>query len=217
MFDELEPIKTDDEEVRKYGVQVLIKQCKELIDNGYRFLHFYTMNLEASVINILKGLNIVDSQKTLPFKKTPTRSSEEVRPIFWAIKPKSYIQRTIEWDEFPNGRWGVSRSPAFGEPETYGSIAKRMSFNCKELRKTYGENVNSLRDVSQLFVRYLRGEVKKFPFSEGALQLETQHIIDFLVFMNSNYFLTINSQPKVNGVKSADPTFGWGPKNGFVY
>ena len=144
----MEPIKTDDEEVRKYGVQVLVKQCQELIDNEFRFIHFYTMNLESSVINIIKGLQILDTQKSLPFKKCSGRKKEEVRPIFWAIKPKSYIKRTLEWDEFPNGRWGVSRSPAFGEPETYGSIAKRISFNFEELRKLYGENLKSLADVS---------------------------------------------------------------------
>jgi methylenetetrahydrofolate reductase (NADPH) len=52
------------------------------------------MNLETAVINIIKGLGILDNQKTLPFKKTSSRLSEEVRPIFWAIKPKSYISRT---------------------------------------------------------------------------------------------------------------------------
>ena len=35
--------------------------------------------------------------------------------------------------------------------------------------------------------------------------------------MNSNRLFTINSQPKINGVSSADPKFGWGPKNGYVY
>lgn len=35
----------------------------------------------------------------------PKRREEDVRPIFWASRPKSYIYRTQEWDEFPNGRW----------------------------------------------------------------------------------------------------------------
>ena len=38
-----------------------------------------------------------------------------MRPINWANRPKSYITRTITWDEFPNGRWGDNRSPAFGD------------------------------------------------------------------------------------------------------
>lgn len=28
---------------------------------------------------------------------------------------------------------------------------------------------------------------------------------------------TINSQPKFNGVKSTDPTYGWGPEKGYIY
>lgn len=35
--------------------------------------------------------------------------------------------------------------------------------------------------------------------------------------MNSLGFLTINSQPAVNGAKSSDKVFGWGPRNGYVY
>jgi hypothetical protein len=29
------------------------------------------------------------------------------------------MQRTSSWDEFPNGRWGDSRSPAFGDLTDY--------------------------------------------------------------------------------------------------
>ncbi|KAJ7224275.1 hypothetical protein GGX14DRAFT_649323 [Mycena pura] len=35
--------------------------------------------------------------------------------------------------------------------------------------------------------------------------------------MNRYGFLTINSQPAVNGAKSEDPVVGWGPRNGYVY
>jgi len=35
--------------------------------------------------------------------------------------------------------------------------------------------------------------------------------------MNSAGFLTINSQPSVNGVSSDDPVHGWGPVGGYVY
>lgn len=96
VIESIEPIKNDDEEVRKFGIQFGVQQCKELIEKGYRFLHFYTMNLERSVIDIIKGLGIIDTQKSLPFKKPSfkAREKEEIRPIFWAIKPKSYIART---------------------------------------------------------------------------------------------------------------------------
>ena len=47
--------------------------------------------------------------------------------------------------------------------------------------------------------------------------METKTIIDELIKMNKSKLFTINSQPRVNGVKSTDPTYGWGPKNGYVY
>ena len=90
----IEPLKADDEEVRKYGIEVCINQCRDFIAHGFRFLHFYTMNLERSVIEVIKGLGILDAQRVLPFKKSSKRVKEDVRPIFWAIKPKSYIART---------------------------------------------------------------------------------------------------------------------------
>lgn len=65
----IEPIKSDDEKVREFGVEFGIKQCQELIDGGVRFLHFYTMNLETAVIRIIKGLGILNQKKSLPFYK----------------------------------------------------------------------------------------------------------------------------------------------------
>lgn len=38
-----------------------------------------------------------------------------------------------------------------------------------------------------------------------------------LARMNELGYLTINSQPAVNGARSDDKAFGWGPKNGYVY
>ena len=46
ILDQLEPIKNDDEEVRKFGNKNLVQMCTKLIERGNRFLHFYTMNLE---------------------------------------------------------------------------------------------------------------------------------------------------------------------------
>lgn len=61
ILEALEPMKHDDEEVRKYGIEFGIEQCRDFIDHGFRFLHFYTMNLERSVIEIVKGLGILDT------------------------------------------------------------------------------------------------------------------------------------------------------------
>jgi hypothetical protein len=86
------------------------------LDAGQRGFHFYTLNLERSTRLILEGLGFVapiEQVKPLPWNPSlaKNREKETVRPIFWRNRPKSYIQRTEQWDEFPNGRWGDSRSP----------------------------------------------------------------------------------------------------------
>jgi methylenetetrahydrofolate reductase (NADPH) len=46
---------------------------------------------------------------------------------------------------------------------------------------------------------------------------ETSVIAGQLAKINGLGFLTINSQPGVNGIRSNDKKFGWGPSNGYVY
>ena len=76
---------------------------------------------------------------------------------------------------------------------------------------------DSLRDVADIFIRYLNGNLKSLPWSEGPIAGEADTIKSDLVSLNSRGFLTINSQPSVNGVKSSDPVYGWGPHGGYVY
>lgn len=48
----------------------------------------------------------VQLNRSLPWRQ-PTnerRKAEQVRPIFWANRPKSYINRTSDWDKYPQGR-----------------------------------------------------------------------------------------------------------------
>lgn len=73
-------------------------------------LHMYTLNLETATISILKNLGLwkPSISRPLPWRTSgnPDRqANEQVRPIFWGARPKSYIHRTQSWDEFPNGRW----------------------------------------------------------------------------------------------------------------
>jgi methylenetetrahydrofolate reductase (NADPH) len=136
-----------------------------------------------------------------------------VRPIFWANRHKSYIARTKEWDEFPNGRWGDSRSPAFGELENY-QIGLRVPTS--EVPQLWG-TPTTVQEVADLFARYCLGEVPSLPWSESALAPEASGIQQNLASINRKGYLTINSQPAVNGAKSSDPLYGWGPPNGYVY
>jgi methylenetetrahydrofolate reductase (NADPH) len=128
--DALEAVKADDEKVRNFGIDFGVQQAQELMEGGCRFLHFYTMNLEAAVIKVIKGLGIMNYSRNLPFQTgcSSERKTEDVRPIFWAIKPQSYSMRTQDWDEFPNGRWGVSRSPAFAPDEQDGFVSYSKRF-----------------------------------------------------------------------------------------
>jgi methylenetetrahydrofolate reductase (NADPH) len=52
----------NDEEVKKVGVRLCVDMCRKLVSNGVPFLHFYTLNLEQSVTNILSGLGIINKE-----------------------------------------------------------------------------------------------------------------------------------------------------------
>ena len=144
------------------------------------------------------------------------REKEDVRPIFWANRPKSYVQRTDNWDEFPNGRWGDSSSAAFGElsDSHFFSFLER---NPEDRKAEWGEAPLEDCDVWEVFARYVEGRCSRLPWCAEPLQLETVSIIERLASINRSGFLTINSQPQLNGVDSEDPVFGWGGSGGVVY
>lgn len=177
------------------------------------------MNLAQTTRMILEELDMMPSaeqlDKPLPWRQSlgKGRREENVRPIFWRNRNRSYIERTQEWDEFPNGRWGDSRSPAFGELDAYGIGLKGTN---EENVKLWG-SPQSIKDLSDLFVGYMKGKVECLPWSESAISSEANVLTVGLVDLNSRGLLTINSQPPVNGAKSSDQVYGWGPKNGFVY
>lgn len=132
------------------------------------------------------------------------------------------LGREATWDDFPNGRWGDARSPAFGEIDGYGpslhvppSIAHRI----------WGHPA-SREDISTLFRRHVSGDLYIVPWSEGGaeeggngLNPETEMIRpELLQLIDKKGWWTLASQPAVNGIRSSDPVFGWGPPGeGFVF
>jgi methylenetetrahydrofolate reductase (NADPH) len=118
----LEPIATDDEAVKRYGIVLCSQMCSELLEvEGVHGVHFYTLNLEQIVTEVLsrQGFERVPASRAVPWQHArpaadgadglgaqAKRPGEAVRPIFWANRPHSYVDRTAHWDEFPNGRWG---------------------------------------------------------------------------------------------------------------
>jgi methylenetetrahydrofolate reductase (NADPH) len=216
----LEPVKADDVAVREIGKTLVADMCRKILAAGIAHLHFYTMNLAQATRMVLEELDWMPSEErplkqALPWKQSLGlgRRDEDVRPIFWRNRGKSYIMRTQDWDEFPNGRWGDARSPAFGELDAYGIGLPGTN---EQNRNKWGEP-KSVKDVATLFVRYLEQELDSLPWSESPLTSEADAIRDDLINLNKRGLITINSQPAVNGVKSTHPVHGWGPPSGYVY
>lgn len=216
----LDPVKNDDSAVQEVGKDLVTKLCTTLMENGILHLHFYTMNLDKATRVILDELDVLPGKTTPIEKPLPWRQSlghkrreENVRPIFWRNRNHSYIARTQDWDEFPNGRWGDSRSPAFGELDAYGIGLKGTN---EHNRKIWG-SPSTLRDITRLFTSYMTGSVPSLPWSDSPITGEADVLRSDLVDLNARGFLTINSQPAVDGVRSTHSVYGWGPKNGYVY
>ncbi|KAL6849826.1 methylenetetrahydrofolate reductase 1 [Amphichorda felina] len=123
------------------------------------------------------------------------------------------LGREATWDDFPNGRFGDSRSPAYGEIDGYG-VSLHMS--PAQAIKLWG-HPKTTQEINDLFVKHIQGELPAIPWSEEELLPESSLITPHLVRLNSKGWWTVASQPAVNGRPSSDATFGWGPSNGFVF
>ena len=221
---ELESIKNDDSSVIEYGIEQASKMCEQLINEGVPGLHFYTLNLEYSVTEILSSIGLAsrnESDRKLPWRQSSDserKLSEDVRPIFWSNRPVSYLTRTETWDDFPNGRWGDITSPTFGELNQYHAIrAGSQSDKIKARRRKLWGKPKSINEISKVFISFCEGKITSLPWCEIPLAIESNKILNDLVALNKAGYFTINSQPKVNGLPSEDPNFGWGAKGGRVF
>ena len=75
----------------------------------------------------------------------------------------------------------------------------------------------SLDQIKDLFRSFCAGELKALPWSDSGVAKETRVINTQLGLLNALGYLTINSQPAVDGAKCEDEVHGWGPKGGYVY
>lgn len=278
-----EAVKGDDEAVKRVGLDVLgeiVDTLKHSEFPGPRGFHFYTLNLEKVVAQILErnslippstptiGANLGDEatafdevddfviiaeakKKQQRRRSSMANSGPRNRVIISSARESSTssnrassvyetfdheagvpreainsrantlaisegegsLGREATWDEFPNGRWGDARSPAYGQIDGYGVS---LHVSVPEARRLWGEP-KSVADISMSFARHLGGEIDTMPWSEEALQPETLTIKNELLQLINKGWWTVASQPAVNGVPSTDPVFGWGPKNGFVF
>uniref|UniRef100_A0A671X1A9 Methylenetetrahydrofolate reductase (NADPH) n=1 Tax=Sparus aurata TaxID=8175 RepID=A0A671X1A9_SPAAU len=225
----IEPIKDNDAAIRNYGIHQAVEMCRVLMDSGkVPGLHFYTLNREVATMEVLRqlGLWIEDPRRPLPWAVSahPKRKVEDVRPIFWASRPKSYIYRTQDWDEFPNGRWGNSSSPAFGELNDYYLFYLKSKSSKDALLQMWGQELMNEESVFEVFTCYITSQpnssghkVMCLPWNDEPLAPETNLMKEELEKVNRRGVLTINSQPNINGKTSTDPIVGWGPAGGYVF
>ncbi|GAA6026943.1 hypothetical protein JCM8097_005983 [Rhodosporidiobolus ruineniae] len=232
---DLERIQHDDAAVKDYGVQLAVRMMRTLYENNIRGFHLCTLNLEKSVTRVLEQLGWVESgQKVKPsIQKTLAPNGAPLPKVINSLRPASSgapggvvtgepvagtdIARKdspTSWDEFPNGRFGDARSPAYGEMDGYGVGLKLPP---GEALKLWGTPTTEA-DVSRVFSSYLRGTLTCNPWSEEPLRAETATISSHLIEMNdARHWWTVGSQPAVDGAPSADAVHGFGPKGGYVY
>ncbi|QPG77124.1 hypothetical protein FOA43_004528 [Brettanomyces nanus] len=264
-----EDIQVDDDKVKEIGVTIInemIAEIHEKTGGKTKGFHFYTLNLEKSIAQIVNQSSIlnkvvekkekeveecvsessdediddstttakraaymsrfkqptnqiiVDSKKN-PVKSakmgTPARrrsSSSQFRKIMSISSGHGTMGKDATWDDHPNGRFGDTRSPAYGA-SVYGPS---LSVTSKKAYELWG-HPTSLDDISQVFVNYLSRKVDSIPWNEMSISPETALIQEQLIQLNKHHRFTMSSQPASNCSKSNDKIFGWGPAHGYVY
>ncbi|RKF72775.1 Methylenetetrahydrofolate reductase 2 [Golovinomyces cichoracearum] len=167
--------------------------------------------------NTVSNTSPLTSQPQVEVKLSETNSFSnciENRASTLAIsKGGDPLGREAIWDDFPNGRWGDARSPAYGELDGYG-INIHLYLNQAIRLWGYPQSTN---DITSIFTNYIKGSLGAIPWSDEPICRETDVIKDQLLKLNEKGWWTIASQPVINGIKSNDDVFGWGPRNGFVF
>eukprot|EP01047_Picozoa_sp_COSAG01_P104874 COSAG01_NODE_34151_length_552_cov_1.022075_1_plen_184_part_11 len=180
---------------------------------GTQGIHIYTLNLEASAVAIIQGLGLCSgdaSARRLPWRPSTSsdhrRTSESVRPIFWANRPRSFLARTADWGDLQSdgGRWGSSGSECSRRPREYGGLndpclarLDRGSRDAEGCRRLWGAPT-TVGHIHTVFVRFCKGEINRLPWSEAPdLAAESRLISGQLQALNEAGILTINRQPAV--------------------
>ncbi|KAI2608407.1 MTHFR-domain-containing protein [Hypoxylon fragiforme] len=165
---------------------------------------------------------VIVSDRPVSHPEYETTSAEATRPTepinsrsntLAISEGEGVLGREATWDDFPNGRWGDARSPAYGEIDGYGPS---LHVSHAQAVSLWGYPTKR-EDINDLIVRHLKGELSAIPWSEEEFREETGTITNHLIRLNSKGWWTVASQPAVNGLRSSDPVFGWGPQHGFVF
>lgn len=163
-----------------------------------------------------RRLSSTSSSHTQLSTSTLSRRSSMLAPDLattHGIGPRS---REATWDDYPNGRFGDTRSPAFNPTLSYSPSTLPVSAS---LALSLWDHPTDIPHITNLFISYLSGSAPtQLPWSESqTLSSETAVILPQLIALNSRNWWTIASQPAVDGLLSSHPIHGWGPKGGFVF
>jgi methylenetetrahydrofolate reductase (NADPH) len=215
IIQKLEPIRTDDEAVKRVGVELLsdiVRKIKQCPSPHLRGFHFYTLNLEKAVSFVLERCSLIPAIEPEPSESAiddsrPLTNGDHVPRARRASRrpssPHNHVMteipsppasltddnptratdlaitrgvgslgREATWDDFPNGRFGDARSPAFGEIDGYGTS---LHLSPAAARVKWGVPT-SRADIGELFKRHIEGDLDQLPWSEGPLNAETMVI-----------------------------------------
>jgi methylenetetrahydrofolate reductase (NADPH) len=182
---------------------------------------------QRSRVELVLPQDTSDIQHQAPERGTGIPASDPNRKQSLKISEgQGSLGREATWDDFPNGRWGPAHSPAYGEIDGYGPSLK---VGPATARRLWG-SPKAAEDVTSLFAKVLLEQLPSLPWSDevdpvagvdgtGSLRAETKVIREELLqLIKKKRYWTLASQPAVDGVKSDDETFGWGPRaEGFVF
>lgn len=163
-----------------------------------------------------RRLSSTSSSHTQLTTSCPSQSSSTLAPSLATTHGIGPLSREATWDDYPNGRFGDARSPAFYPPLSYSPSTLPVSPSLA--LSLWGRPTNPTH-ITALFSSHISDHTPaQLPWSEsGTLSPETALILPQLLALNARNWWTIASQPAVDGLPSSHPIHGWGPKNGFVF
>ncbi|KAF8891252.1 methylenetetrahydrofolate reductase-domain-containing protein [Infundibulicybe gibba] len=237
----LSPISHDDQLIKEYGVALAIEMIRRITTEGdIPGVHFCTLNLEKSVQRVLESLQWagvsapaqnkliaettgttaqatqnIDGSDLLVTASTATNSATLVlshAPTTEGEAGRGELNNAATWDEFPNGRFGDYKSPAYGSQDHWGGSGVPRTEDVER----WG-HPKTLADLTQMFLGYLHSKIATTPFSPMPLSPESLTILPYLEKLTHRNWWTVGSQPAVDGASSADEVFGWGPRAGYVF
>ncbi|KAF7980152.1 hypothetical protein HWV62_39605 [Athelia sp. TMB] len=228
----LDPIRNDDQKVKDYGVTLAVDIIRRITAEGdIRGVNFCTLNLERSVQLVLENLHWAGggphdtTNPTSPITQpnsdlltTPNVATLSAKtglanlPATETEAGRGELNNAASWDDFPNGRFGDYKSPAFGNQGLWGGTGITRS----DAIAQWG-HPKTLNDLTSLFLRQLHSETATTPFSSEPLSPESLTILPHLEKLTHKGWWTVGSQPAVDGARSSDDIFGWGPRGGYVF